>query len=114
MQQRCRAIFMTTTRKLALRGRIGRNSRPLLLAGRAAYRADDMGFTYPLMRGPASLIRRRLQRRTARGYAELGLLAGLILICAGVLGFALAYRHPEAGSGSPSSSRSPKPRDRRR
>jgi drug/metabolite transporter (DMT)-like permease len=60
----------------------------------AAYRAGDMSFAYPLMRGTGPLIVAVLSAAVLGERLSAGAWAGVLLICGGVLGLALAYRRP--------------------
>lgn len=60
----------------------------------AAYRVSDMSFAYPLMRGTGPLIVAVLSAAVIGERLSAGAWAGVLLICGGVLGLALAYRRP--------------------
>ena len=61
----------------------------------AAYRAGDMSFAYPLMRGAGPLIVAVLSAAVIGERLSAPAWAGVLLICGGVLGLALAYRRPQ-------------------
>jgi drug/metabolite transporter (DMT)-like permease len=67
----------------------------------AAYRAGDMSFAYPLMRGTAPLIVALLSGALLGERLSLGAWAGVVLICGGVLGLTLAYRRPQVAVAAP-------------
>lgn len=63
-----------------------------------AYRAGDLSFAYPLMRGTAPLIVTVLGIAFLRELPSLQVAAGIVLICAGIfaIAFAQRHRHPRA------------------
>ncbi|KZD12262.1 DMT family transporter [Oceanibaculum pacificum] len=63
----------------------------------AAYRAADMSFAYPLMRGTAPLLVALASGALLGEHLSTAAWAGVLLICGGVLGLTLAYR-PAAGT----------------
>jgi len=62
----------------------------------AAYRAGDMSFAYPLMRGTAPLLVTVASGPLIGEYLSLGAWTGVLLISAGVLGMTLVHRAPGA------------------
>src|SRR5689334_78466 len=67
----------------------------------AAYRAGDMSFAYPLMRGTAPLLVTVASGPLIGEYLSLGAWTGVLLISAGVLGMTMVHRVPGAdGSGA--------------
>jgi drug/metabolite transporter (DMT)-like permease len=63
----------------------------------AAYRASDMSFAYPLMRGTAPLLVTIASGPLIGEYLSLGAWAGVLLISAGVLGMTIVHRAPGTG-----------------
>ncbi len=65
-----------------------------------AYRAGDLSFAYPLMRGTAPLIVTVLGIVFLRELPSLQVTAGIVLICAGIVAIAFAqrHRHPRAAT----------------
>lgn len=63
-----------------------------------AYRAGDLSFAYPLMRGTAPLFVTVLGVLFLRELPSLKITAGILLICAGIfaIAFAQRHRHPRA------------------
>src|SRR4051812_3155643 len=61
-----------------------------------AYRAGDMSFAYPLMRGTAPLLVTIASGPLIGEYLSLGAWAGVLLISAGVFGMTLVHRAPGA------------------
>jgi len=63
-----------------------------------AYRAGDLSFAYPLMRGTAPLLVTMLGVVFLRELPSLQVTAGILLICAGIfaIAFAQRHRHPRA------------------
>jgi len=63
-----------------------------------AYRAGDLSFAYPLMRGTAPLLVTLLGVVFLRELPSLQVAAGIVLICAGIfaIAFAQRHRHPRA------------------
>ncbi|MCC6867766.1 MAG: EamA family transporter [Burkholderiales bacterium] len=63
-----------------------------------AYRAGDLSFAYPLMRGTAPLLVTILGIVFLRELPSLQVTAGIVLICAGIVAIAFAqrHRHPRA------------------
>lgn len=59
----------------------------------AAYQAGDMGYAYPLMRGTAPLLVALASLWVLGERLSPAAWAGTLLICCGVLGFALVHRH---------------------
>src|SRR4051794_31078354 len=64
----------------------------------AAYRAGDMSFAYPLMRGTAPLLVTVASGPLIGEYLSPGAWSGVLLICAGVLGMTLFHRAPRVHS----------------
>jgi drug/metabolite transporter (DMT)-like permease len=64
----------------------------------AAYRAGDMSFAYPLMRGTAPLLVTVASGPLIGEYLSPGGWSGVLLICAGILGMTFAGSHPAAGA----------------
>ncbi|SRR5581483_4362445 len=64
----------------------------------AAYRFGDMSYCYPLMRGTGPLIVAVLSGVVIGETLSPLAWAGVLLVCGGVLGLTLAYRHPTGGS----------------
>src|SRR4051794_7359694 len=62
----------------------------------AAYRAGDMSFAYPLMRGTAPLLVTVASGPLIGEYLSLGAWSGVLLICVGVMGMTLFHRSPGA------------------
>jgi drug/metabolite transporter (DMT)-like permease len=60
----------------------------------AAYRAGDMSFAYPLMRGTAPLLVTVASGPLIGEYLSLGAWSGVLMICAGVLGMTLVHGRP--------------------
>lgn len=60
----------------------------------AAYRAGDMSFAYPLMRGTAPLLVTVASGPLIGEYLSLGAWSGVLLICAGVMGMTFVHRSP--------------------
>lgn len=58
-----------------------------------AYRAGDLSFAYPLMRGTAPLLVTLLGIVFLRELPGLQVAAGIVLICAGIFAIAFAQRH---------------------
>ncbi|MGB8526004.1 MAG: DMT family transporter [Rhodoplanes sp.] len=67
----------------------------------AAYRAGDMSFAYPLMRGTGPLIVAALSAAVLGERLNAGAWAGVLLICGGVLGLTLVYRRPRGSILAP-------------
>lgn len=67
----------------------------------AAYRAGDMSFGYPLMRGAAPLIVALLSAAIVGERLSSGAWLGVLLICFGVLGLTLAYKRPHGSVAAP-------------
>jgi drug/metabolite transporter (DMT)-like permease len=65
-----------------------------------AYRTGDLSFAYPLMRGSAPLIVTVLGAIFLRELPEFHVIAGILLISAGIIGIAFARRerHPPAAA----------------
>src|SRR4051812_19959653 len=63
----------------------------------AAYRAGDMSFAYPLMRGTAPLLVTIASGPLIGEYLSLGGWTGVLLISAGVLGMTVVHRAPGTG-----------------
>jgi len=63
----------------------------------AAYRAGDMSFAYPLMRGTAPLLVTIASGPLIGEYLGLGAWTGVLLISAGVLGMTVVHRAPGTG-----------------
>ncbi len=59
----------------------------------AAYRAGDIGLVYPLMRGAAPLIVASTSGIVLGEHLSTGALAGILVICVGVLTLAFESRH---------------------
>jgi drug/metabolite transporter (DMT)-like permease len=66
----------------------------------AAYRAGDMSFAYPLMRGTAPLLVTIASGPLIGEYLSPGAWSGVLMICAGVLGMTLVHGKP--GGAKPS------------
>jgi drug/metabolite transporter (DMT)-like permease len=66
----------------------------------AAYRAGDMSFAYPLMRGTAPLLVTIASGPLIGEYLSLGAWTGVLLISAGVLGMTVVHREPGADGTS--------------
>jgi len=66
-----------------------------------AYRTGDLSFAYPLMRGTAPLIVVLLGALFLRELPPPLAIAGIVLICTGIVGIAFAtrHRHPPAAVG---------------
>ena len=64
----------------------------------AAYRAGDMSFAYPVMRGTAPLLVTIASGPLLGEYLGPGAWGGVLLICAGVLGMTLARSQGPAGA----------------
>ncbi len=66
-----------------------------------AYRAGDLSFAYPLMRGTAPLLVTILGIVFLRELPPLNVAAGIVLICAGIfaIAFSQRHRHPRAAVG---------------
>ena len=60
----------------------------------AAYRAGDMSFAYPLMRGDGAASCDVASGPLIGEYLSLGAWSGVLLICAGVMGMTLVHRRP--------------------
>ncbi len=65
-----------------------------------AYRTGDLSFAYPLMRGSAPLLVTVLGAIFLRELPQMHVIAGIALICAGIIGIAFARRerHPPAAA----------------
>jgi drug/metabolite transporter (DMT)-like permease len=63
----------------------------------AAYRAGDMSFAYPLMRGTAPLLVTIASGPLIGEYLSPGAWSGVLMICAGVLGMTLVHGKPGSG-----------------
>jgi drug/metabolite transporter (DMT)-like permease len=63
----------------------------------AAYRAGDMSFAYPLMRGTAPLLVTIASGPLIGEYLSPGAWSGVLMICAGVLGMTLVHGKPGGG-----------------
>lgn len=63
----------------------------------AAYRAGDMSFAYPLMRGTAPLLVTIASGPLIGEYLSPGAWSGVLMICVGVLGMTLVHGKPGSG-----------------
>lgn len=66
-----------------------------------AYRLGDLSFAYPLMRGAAPLLTTVLGVVFLREWPATQVLAGIALICGGIVGIAFVrpHRHPRGAAG---------------